>query len=156
MQILAHFSVYSSLPEITGFFGSWMWKIQCLCGFAARTKLAGTDTKLTDPDTHFIKLEISLWETTRGFESLPLRHINKGRNLALKKEAAKCRPLFYTTNTVQRLLFTACHPLPKGWLKKKKTGKSFCQNSCKAFFEPGGPIFNRYLFCSVYPEKDKP
>ena len=40
--------------------------------------------------------------------------------------------------------------------QKEKTGKSFCQNSCKAFFEPGGPIFNRYLFCSVYPEKDKP
>ena len=40
--------------------------------------------------------------------------------------------------------------------QKEKTGKSFCQNSCKAFFEPGGLIFNRYLFCSVYPEKDKP
>ena len=60
MRILAHFSVYSNLPEITGFFGVLVRKMQCLCGFAPRTKLSETNTKLTDPDTHFIKLEIVL------------------------------------------------------------------------------------------------
>ena len=97
-------------------------------------------------------LEISLWETTRGFESLPLRHINKGRNLALKKEAAKCRPLFYATNTVQRLLFTACHPLPKGWLKKKKPENPSAKIAAKPFLNPE-VSFSTDIFFAAYIQK---
>ena len=74
MRILAHFSVHSNLPETTGFFEVLVQKTQCLCGFVPRTKLSETNTKLTDPDTHFIKLEIMMPPEGQGFESLRLRH----------------------------------------------------------------------------------